>query len=151
MCEGEFDWKVKMRYFNTPDVISTYVEGPSVALCWKKNGKIGDHTHIYWDCTKIQEFWKNVKKEMIPIDPVVCLLGALPKKMYNEEKRYVLRILLLIAKKMITTLDGRRPSQCGSVDSETETGLDNDKDWMSTNEDFSAKMEKYYKIFIYVI
>ncbi len=88
---------------------------------------------------------------MIPIDPVVCLLGALPKKMYNEEKRYVLRILLLIAKKMITTLDGRRPSQCGSVDSETETGLDNDKDWMSTNEDFSAKMEKYYKIFIYVI
>lgn len=80
MCEGEFDWKVKMRYFNTPAVISTYVEGPSVALCWKKIGKIGDHTRIYWDCPKIQEFGKNLKKEMIPIDTVVCLLGALPKK-----------------------------------------------------------------------
>lgn len=28
----EFDWKVKMRYFNTPHVISAYVNEPSVAL-----------------------------------------------------------------------------------------------------------------------
>lgn len=105
----EFDWKVKIRYFNTPHMISTFVKETSVALCWRKCGKIGDHTHIFWDCPKIQEFWKCVKKEInkileveIPLDPVVCLLGALSKKMYNEEERYVLRILLLIAKKMIT-------------------------------------------------
>lgn len=75
MCEWEFDWKVKIRYFNTSDVISTYVKGPSVAFCWRKCGKI----------------WK-VK---------------------------------------------------GSVDSKTETGLYNweKNDWVSTNEDFSAKME----------
>ncbi len=119
LCEGchkginnqlwkEFDWKVKIRYFNTPYVISKYVKEPSVALCWRKCGKIGDHTHIFWDCPKIQEFGKNIKKEIdkileveILLDPVVCVLGALPRKIYNEEKRYVLRILLLIAKKKL--------------------------------------------------
>ncbi len=73
ICEGchkginsqlwkEFDWKVKNLYFNTPYVISTYVKELSVVLCWRKCGKIGDHTHIFWDCQKIQEFWKNIKK-----------------------------------------------------------------------------------------
>lgn len=56
----EFDWKVKIRYFNTPHMISTFVKETLVALCWRKCGKIGDHTHIFWDCPKIQEFWKCV-------------------------------------------------------------------------------------------
>ena len=30
----EFDWKVKIRYFNTPFIISSYVKNPNVALCW---------------------------------------------------------------------------------------------------------------------
>ncbi len=63
---------------------------------------------------KDSEFWKNIKKEIdkileleILLDPVVCVLGALPREIYNEEKRYVLRILLLIAKKNDnSTLEG---------------------------------------------
>lgn len=74
-------------------MISKYVKEPSLTLCWRKCGKIGDHSHVFLllfflDCPKIQEFWKNVKKEIdkileleIPLDPVVCLLGALAKTM----------------------------------------------------------------------
>jgi len=25
---------------------------------------VGDHTHIFWDCPKLQTFWKNVKEEL---------------------------------------------------------------------------------------
>jgi len=43
------------KYFNTPHVISACVKEPSVALCWRKCGKIGEQTHIFfWYCHKIQ-------------------------------------------------------------------------------------------------
>ncbi len=81
----------------------------SEELCWRKYGKTGDHTHIFWDCPIIQGFWKGVKEEIgkileldIPLDPLVFLLGAIPKEEYSVEHRYILRILLLTAKKMIT-------------------------------------------------
>ncbi len=55
------------------------------------------------------------------LDPVVCLLGALPKKNGTMKKKYVLRLLLLIAKKNDnSTLEGRRFSKFGSMDLETE-------------------------------
>ena len=56
----EFDWNLKIRIFNTPFLISKYVQGPSVTLCWRKCRKIGDHTHIFWDCPVIEGFWKSV-------------------------------------------------------------------------------------------
>ena len=105
----EFDWKLKIRFFNTPFLISKYVQGPSVALCWRKCGKIGDHTHIFWDCPVIEGFWKSVKEEIgnilemtVPLEPMLFLLGAIPTDTYDSDQRYILRILLLIAKKIIT-------------------------------------------------
>ena len=51
----------------------------------------------------------NVKKEIdtileidVTLEPVLFLLGAIPKALYNADKRYILMILLLVAKKMIT-------------------------------------------------
>ncbi len=38
----------------------------------------------------------------VPLDPLLFLLGVVPKETYNTDQRYILRILLLIAKKMIT-------------------------------------------------
>ena len=105
----EFDWKVKIRFFNTPFIISSFVKNPNVALCWRKCGTIGDTTHIFWDCPSIQGFWDDVKKEIdiileidITPEPMLFLLGAIPTDLYNTDQRYILRILLLVAKKMIT-------------------------------------------------
>lgn len=57
----------------------------------------------------IQEFWKRVKEGTdkilqvnSPLDPLIFLLGAIPQETYSSDQRYMLQILLLIAKKMIT-------------------------------------------------
>ena len=104
----EFDWKVKIRFFNTPLIISTYVKNSSTALCWRKCGNTGDTTHIFWDCPVLSGFWNDIKREIdtmlgidVALDPKLFLLGIIPKDVYNAEQRYVLRILLLVAKKMI--------------------------------------------------
>lgn len=105
----EFDWKVKIRFFNTPFIISSFVKTPNVALCWRKCGNIGDTTHIFWDCPVLRGFWGEIKKEIdtileidVALEPMLFLLGAIPKGVYNVDQRYALRILLLVAKKMIT-------------------------------------------------
>lgn len=41
----EFNWKIKMRYFKTPSITSTFDERNN-NLCWRNCGKIGDHTHF---------------------------------------------------------------------------------------------------------
>lgn len=38
----------------------------------------------------------------VALEPKLFLLGIIPKDVYNAEQRYTLRILLLVAKKMIT-------------------------------------------------
>lgn len=45
----EFNWKLKDF---------------SAALCWRQCGKIGDYTHIVWDCPVILHYWKNIKEEI---------------------------------------------------------------------------------------
>lgn len=105
----EFDWKLKVRYFHTPLVISNFVKDPSAALCWRNCGKVGDHTHIFWDCPVIQVYWKNVKEELenilgmeVPSSPLFYLLGAMSNDIFSANQSYIVRILLLVAKKTIT-------------------------------------------------
>lgn len=33
-------------------------------LCWRGWGLIGDLVHLCWDCPKLQDFWKNVQREI---------------------------------------------------------------------------------------
>lgn len=103
----EFDWKVKMRYFYTPFITSKYSH--TTDLCWRECGTVGDTTHIFWDCPKIQDFWKNIQKEIklilgieFPLEPALYILGIIPDNMTDKNFKYLLRILLLIAKKTIT-------------------------------------------------
>lgn len=49
----------KIRFFHTPLTISKIVKDPSAALCWRQCGKVGDYTHIFWDCPVILEYWKK--------------------------------------------------------------------------------------------
>jgi len=103
------DWKIKIRYFNTHLIISSYMKETSLAVCQRNWGKNWDHAHIFWDCPIIHGFWGGIKNEIdnimkvdIPLDPFIFLLQVIPKDRYSTDQRYTLRILLLIAKKMIT-------------------------------------------------
>lgn len=69
---------------------------------------VGDHTHIFWDCSKIQTFWKNVKEELekllsvdLPMDPLLFLLDVFPDHLLTSEQCYILHVLLMIARKTI--------------------------------------------------
>lgn len=102
----EFDWKVKMRYFDTPIITSNYSN--TSKLCWRGCGLVGDFTHIFWDCPKLIDFWKNVQKEIklilgvnFTLDPALVILGILPDTL-DRDLVSLMRILLLVAKKMIT-------------------------------------------------
>lgn len=56
---------------------------------------IGNTTHIFWDCLVIKGFWENVEREIDnilkvvdPLEPVLFLLGAIPKEQYNLDEQY---------------------------------------------------------------
>ncbi len=63
-------WKsgsVEGGFFRTPLVISKFVNSPEAEKCWRGCGKVGDHTHIFWECPKIFTFWQGVKVEIMKI------------------------------------------------------------------------------------
>lgn len=103
----EFDWKIKMRYFITPSISSRYSN--TSEMCWRGCGLAGDFTHIFWDCPKISDFWKNIQKEIkhvlgidFTLDLALYILGIVPDNVIDGNLTSLLRILLLIAKKTIT-------------------------------------------------
>ena len=70
---------------------------------------VGDHAHIFWDCPVIETFWKHIKEELdtvfrvdIPLDPLIFLLEKIPENLLSKDQYYMLHILLMTAKKMIT-------------------------------------------------
>lgn len=72
---------------------------------------VGDHTHIFWDCSVIQKYWKDVKEELdnifgvdIPLDPFIFILEIIPESLLSEDQCYMIHILLMIAKQMITVI-----------------------------------------------
>ena len=92
---------------------------PTVSpLCWRDCGKIGDQTHIFWDCLKIKPYWMDIRKEIfiilgldLPLTFSSYILGCIPTDNLNTttDKVYILNVLLLIAKKMIT-ISWKKPS-----------------------------------------
>ena len=104
----EFIWKVNLRFFKTPLIISKF-DKTKTNLCWRQCGQIGDFTHIFWDCPKLKLYWEGIRAELSKIlqihitnDPLVFVLGVLPCDFLCKEKRYLLKVLIMVAKKMIT-------------------------------------------------
>lgn len=104
----EFDWKVKLRFFRTPLKVSRF-SNTAPNTCWRNCGMVGDHAHIFWDCPAIQTFWKNIKEDLdtvfrvdIPLDPLIFMLEIIPENLLSKDQCYMLHILLMTAKKMIT-------------------------------------------------
>ena len=72
-----------MRYFITPCITSRYSD--TSEMCWRGCGLVGDFTHIFWDCPKILDFWKNIRKEIklvlgidFTLDLASYILGIVP-------------------------------------------------------------------------
>ena len=104
----EFNWKLKMRYFKTPSVTSKYEKNNS-NLCWRNCKRIGDHTHIFWDCPILIPFWQGIQAEIqsilkikLPLNPLHYILGLTPREDIEKRKVQLLQILLLVARKLIT-------------------------------------------------
>lgn len=103
----EYGWKLRMRYFRAPFVTSKWSNNSSD--CWRGCGLLGDHTHIFWDCTKVSEYWKSIQKEItqclsidLPMEPIHFILGIVPEDFLEDSQIKLLRTLLLIANKVIT-------------------------------------------------
>lgn len=104
----EFDWKTKMRFFQTP--LKTYnIKSTPTDKCWRNCGKVGDHTHIFWDCPKIAMYWEDIKKIIedllkidIPRDPLLFVLDQYPNDLLTNDQSYMLHYLLMVARKIIT-------------------------------------------------
>uniref|UniRef100_A0A672HMQ7 Reverse transcriptase zinc-binding domain-containing protein n=1 Tax=Salarias fasciatus TaxID=181472 RepID=A0A672HMQ7_SALFA len=72
-------------------------------------GMIGDFSHIFWDCPKLQNFWGNVNREINvilnlnrPIEPQKLILGTVPLIDIRKNTVFLLRVLLLL--KQCTTV-----------------------------------------------
>lgn len=105
----EFKWKIITRFFRKPEI--TAKMGPKhSSSCWRNcEIHISNHTHIFWLCSKLSAFWrevfdtlKEVFQQDIPQDPIVALLGLIPEGLDGMAKKYLLNILLTAALKCIT-------------------------------------------------
>lgn len=105
----EYKWKVISRYFRTPDVVAK-IDPKVPSLCWRNCGSaVPNHTHIFWSCPILQNYWDEVYKainqifqEDIPKDATVALLGIMPVSVQGHAKSYLLNILFTAALKCIT-------------------------------------------------
>ena len=99
-----------IRFFITPNVSARM--STSQQMCWRKCGHLeADHTHIFWACPKMKEFWGEVWRAItkilgyqIPNSCKTLYLGNLDLNMIQREDEYLTKILLIAAKKTITRL-----------------------------------------------
>lgn len=103
----EFEWKTKIRFFRTPFVTSKFSRTSD--QCWRGCGLVGDHTHVFCDCPKLTNYWKDIQDEIkkglgveIPLEPKFIIPGIFPGNLRSKCNIIQLKTLLLIAKKMIT-------------------------------------------------
>lgn len=102
----EFCWKNLVRFFITPKMTTHF--SPMGSACWRSCWDKGvDHHHIFWNCPKIQIFWKNIWEviqhilgQNIPLKCTTLYLGDLPEGITGHD-RYLLKILIASAKKAI--------------------------------------------------
>ncbi|CAI9546477.1 unnamed protein product, partial [Staurois parvus] len=61
MQEVEMNYKCLARWYITPSVAHR-LSGDNSPLCWRGCGGRGTMFHIWWECSKIQEYWGENSK-----------------------------------------------------------------------------------------
>lgn len=102
----EFSWKILNRYFRTP-----HIQGKMSKIasnCWRLCAEQqADHTHIFWTCGKIKDFWEKMIEELTAIfkvkienDPLTLLLGKNPENLTADDSCLFLIIRSVIMKQI---------------------------------------------------
>lgn len=103
-----FCWKNIVRFFITPKIkkASLSTHQPCWRLCGEQD--VG-HAHIFWQCTKITQFWNNIWEELgkilgykLPMSCSTLYFGSLSGKQIPCKDKYLIKILLAASKKSIT-------------------------------------------------
>ena len=103
----EFCWKNTTRFFITPKLKSRQLRTPQ--SCWRNcDEEDANHYHVFWGCSQIHGFWKNVLEKIvkilcfpIPLSCSLLYLGDLPDVVTGND-RYLMKIFMAAAKKAIT-------------------------------------------------
>ncbi|CAI5636845.1 unnamed protein product [Oreochromis niloticus] len=106
-CWREFGWKHLTRFFITPKIKSKQTQDS--LPCWRRCGNMeAHHTHIFWECLKLHNFWKNVTLVIgnilgyqLPHNFKTVYLGNIREYVMYDDM-YLTKILLIAAKKAIT-------------------------------------------------
>lgn len=109
----EFCWKNMIRFFITPKTKSKITT--TQQTCWRRCGEQNaGHTHVFWECTKMRNYWNDVWVELktilgyeLPKSCEILYLCNLTRKNVQYEDEYLVKILLAAAKKAITRKWGR--------------------------------------------
>ena len=83
---------------------------PEQNACWRLCGQEGaNHTHIFWKCQKLEEYWEDVFKELkerngyeMPKTGLVLYRGNLVQENVEGRDPYLIKALLAASKKTIT-------------------------------------------------
>lgn len=96
--------KLVTRWYITPLKASYFVKNGST-LCWKGCGGVGTFFHCWWECPKIQVFWKSVHHQIckimslqFPFTPELILLDYWYGVHITGYSRELISLLLLAAK-----------------------------------------------------
>ena len=103
----EFCWKNLTRFFITPKIKSRQLGVQQ--QCWRLCGNMeANHSHIFWNCTKIRSYWEKVNAVVkiilgygIPNTCPVMYLGNI-KDVVMGGDLYLIKVLLAASKKAIT-------------------------------------------------
>uniref|UniRef100_A0A3Q2X1G0 Reverse transcriptase zinc-binding domain-containing protein n=1 Tax=Haplochromis burtoni TaxID=8153 RepID=A0A3Q2X1G0_HAPBU len=103
----EFGWKCLIRYFITPSQKSHYDDNSPA--CWRNCGnQSANHYHIFWDCSILRDYWREIHKALqdifkceIPLESKTMFFGYIPQEWPKYDKHLV-NILLVACKKSIT-------------------------------------------------
>lgn len=103
---SETNYKCLAWWYATPDKVSKVQPEKSVE-CWRGCKVPGTMAHIWWECSIIKEFWKevlqiikNVTNKEIPEDPWICLFHGTESSI-RQYKTSIIPILVNAAKGQI--------------------------------------------------
>ncbi len=116
----EMQFKIVHRLHVTP--AQRHKVNPKLSnLCNKCKSLEETLIHCFWSCSKIQQFWTGVLRELenifccsLQIGPMTCLLGMNQELPSRFQGTHLLQIVLHCARKCITKVDNR-PSPFNST------------------------------------